>query len=670
MDLDIFEMASPQEEQNTTPIDFKAELNEAQYAAVTAPQSGGALVLAGAGSGKTRTLTYRVAWLLTQGINPWEMLLVTFTNKAAREMLERVEQLTGISVKKFWGGTFHSLGQRILRMHGDCIGISSSYNILDVGEAENVLSDAVKEVSPAFLKDKENPKPKVINEVLSYARNTCSSVLEVVQERYPFFRHLLEDVVAFQAKYQEIKLQQQVLDYDDLLVYWLKLMRENEKIAQQYQNRFKNILVDEYQDTNKLQARIIDFIAKNHQVMAVGDDAQCIYTWRGAHFDNIMTFPNRHPGTKIYKIETNYRSTPDILSFANKVLKNQPASEGYKKELRAVRKPKKKPCFVPANDTRNQAQFIIQRIKCLLMDGYEFRDIAVLYRAHYQAMDLQMEISKQCMPYQITSGVRFFEQAHVKDLIAQLRFVNNPLDGTAFARFACLLPKVGPKSAQKLLNLSRDLAKKLGKSIFEVMSESSVSGKVPEPARDDWIDLAYTLQNFHESSTEKKPAELIKIAIEGWYRDFLKRISPNWKSRQDDLDSIASFAARYDNMHDLLAQLVLMSSETADRSVEVAANSIRLSTVHQSKGLEFPVVFVIGVAENLFPLKRAVEEGDVEEERRLFYVAVTRAKDELYMVQPKVAMQGGSPVLLKPSRFIKEVSNDVYEISENKPRRY
>ena len=669
MDLGIFEMA-PQKEDQGAPISFQSELNAEQYAAVTAPQGDSALVLAGAGSGKTRTLTYRVAWLLSQGVNPWEILLVTFTNKAAREMLERVEQLTRVSGRKFWGGTFYSIGQRILRMHGDAIGISSNYNILDAGEAESILADAIKEVASSFLKDKENPKPRVISEIISYARNTCNSVLEVVQNRYPFFGHLLEEVVAFQNKFQERKLKQQVLDYDDLLVYWLKLLKENQEIATQYQNRFKNILVDEYQDTNKLQALIIDLIAKDHQIMAVGDDAQCIYTWRGANFDNIMTFPQRHPGTKIYKIETNYRSTPDILNFANKVLENQPVSEGYRKELRAVRERKQKPCFVPTIDTRHQAQFIIQRIKCLLFDGYEFNDIAVLYRAHYQSMDLQMELSKQGIPYQVTSGVRFFEQAHIKDLIAQLRFVSNPLDGIAFNRFACLLPKVGPKSAEKLLKLSRELAYKENKSVFAAMSEDPVVKKVTELARDDWVDLAYTLQNLHESCARQKPSELIKLAVDGWYGDFLKDIYPNWKFRQDDLDSVVGFASRYDSMQDLLAQLVLMSVETSDRSVELTANSVRLTTVHQSKGLEFPLVFVIGVSENLFPLKRAIEEGGIEEERRLFYVAVTRSKDQLYMIHPKVAMQGGPSVFLKPSRFIQEISEDVYEILDIKQRRY
>lgn len=642
-------------------IDFKADLNDEQYRAVTSPLEP-ALVLAGAGSGKTRTLTYRVAWLLTQGVKPWEILLLTFTNKAAKEMLHRVEELTGVPAHQFWGGTFHHVGQRILRVYGDRIGLAKNFNILDAGEADSLLNEVVRDKDPYFLKNKENPKVRVVGDIISYARNTCRSIGDVIEEQYPYFQHLIELILSFYGEYQSRKLKQQVLDYDDLLECLLKLLRENKDVAESYQSRFKGILVDEYQDTNKLQSSIIDLLGVNHQIMAVGDDAQCIYTWRGADFENIMSFSQRHPGTNIYKIETNYRSTPDILEFANSVLEGQPKTQGYSKKLKAVRARRKKPYFVTTMDTRHQAQFVLKRIQGVLQEGYKLSDIAVLYRAHFHAMDLQMELSKQQIAYQITSGVRFFEQAHVRDFVAQLRFASNPLDIGAFSRVICLLPKVGEKTAERILQIAQEIAQKENITIFKALEKEAVTKKVPEVAREGWTDFVYTLQDLAEGIDTLKPAECIKLAVDGWYGDYLKTLYTNWRSRQDDLESLEGFAARYETMPELLAQLVLLNSETSDRSVEIGENSIRLTTIHQAKGLEFPIVFIIGAAEMLFPLKRAIEEDNIDEERRLFYVAVTRAKDELYISYPKVTMQGGPPTLLKPSRFVSEVDAERYEV--------
>lgn len=644
-----------------TPIDFRGELNDEQYRAVTSPL-GPALVLAGAGSGKTRTLTYRVAWLLSEGIQPWEILLLTFTNKAAKEMLHRVEELTGVPAYQFWGGTFHHVSQRILRAHGEKIGLGKNFNILDAGEADSLLNEVVRDKDPYFLKNKDNPKVRVVGEIISYARNTCRSIADVIKEQYPYFEHLIELIPLFHNEYQERKFKQQVLDYDDLLEMLLKLLREHKDVAQMYQSRFKSVLVDEYQDTNKIQSNIIEILSVNHQIMAVGDDAQCIYTWRGADFENIMFFPQRHPGTNIYKIETNYRSTPDILEFANSILACQAEGQGYNKKLKAVRGRRQKPYFVTTMDARHQAQFVFKRIQGALTEGYRYSDIAVLYRAHFHAMDLQMELSKYGVPYQITSGVRFFEQAHVRDFVAQLRFASNPLDASAFCRIICLLPKVGEKTAARILGIANEVALKENINVFKALEKEAVLKKVPEVAREAWIDFVYTLQDLAEGINRLSPAESVKLAIDGWYGDYLKNLYTNWRSRQDDLESLEGFAARYETMPDLLAQLVLLNSETSDRSVEIGENSVRLTTIHQAKGLEFPIVFIIGVADTMFPLKRAIEEDNIEEERRLFYVAVTRAKDELYMSYPKVTIQGGPPTLLKPSRFINEISEGQYEM--------
>ncbi|MBH78636.1 MAG: DNA helicase UvrD [Puniceicoccaceae bacterium] len=651
-------------------IDFKTELNDEQFSAVTAPP-GPALVLAGAGSGKTRTLTYRVAYLLHQGVQAYEILLVTFTNKASREMLERVEDLTGVPRRTLWGGTFHSIAQRILRVHGDLVGLKRNYTILDQGEAESILKSVIQATDGKFIKTKNNPKPKVIADLISYARNTCRPPREEADSRYPFLDGMASKIDQFHKAYMQAKLDQQVVDYDDLLEYFLRLLREHPEIRRQYQDRFKHILVDEFQDTNRLQSEIIDQLAGHHQVMAVGDDAQCIYTWRGADFDNIMQFEERHPGAKIHKIETNYRSSPEILDFANAVLASQPSGLGFSKELRPAKPKRERPYFVPVMDTRGQAKFIIERIEGLIDEGRNLSDIAVLYRAHFQAMDLQMELSRLNIDYQITSGVRFFEQAHIKDFTAQLRFASNPADVSAFARFSCLLPKVGPKTAERIHKFTQERAEKLEKNFCDVLVSEEVLKKVPADAKEEWPSLAETIREISAALTEQSPEEIIQLGLNGWYSSYIREIYPNWTDRADDLQSLVSFASRYESMEEILAQLVLLASESNERSPEEQQNCLRLTTIHQAKGLEFPVVFVIGLADGTFPLKRTIDEGDLEEERRLFYVAITRAMEELYLSYPMLNNQGNQVMRLNPSRFIQEVDPSRYETLRVAPaRRY
>jgi DNA helicase-2/ATP-dependent DNA helicase PcrA len=650
------------------PIDFRADLNDEQYAAVTA-EPGPALVLAGAGSGKTRTLTYRVAYLLHKSIKPYEILLLTFTNKSAKEMLERVEELTGIGRHQLWGGTFHSIAQRILRVHGEAVGLQRNYTILDESEAESLLKNAINTVDPKFIKGKNNPKPKVVHNMISYARNTCRTVFEEADEHYPFLDGMARKIADIYEVYKQTKLDHQVVDYDDLLEYLLKLLREHPEIAAYYQERFKHILVDEFQDTNRLQSEIVDILGVHHQVMAVGDDAQCIYTWRGADFDNIMRFTERHPGATIHKIETNYRSSPQILEFANAVLGSQPAGMGYSKELRAVRPDGERPYFTPIMDARGQANFIIQRVEGLIDEGRELSDIAILYRAHYQAMDLQMELTRRGIDYQITSGVRFFEQAHIRDFTAQLRFASNPADVSAFARVTCLLPKVGPKTAERIHAFTKKLAEKEQKNFCDVLTSEAVLKKVPNDAKEQWPSLAETIREVAAALSSETPEAVVQLALDGWYSSFIREIYPNWTERADDLQSLISFASRFDTMQELLAQLVLLASESNERDPEEGLNCLRLTTIHQAKGLEFPVVFVVGLADGLFPLKRTIDDGDLEEERRLFYVAVTRAMEELYLSYPMLNQQGNTVMRLNPSRFVQEVDTSRYETLRVAPTR-
>lgn len=678
------------------PIDFAAALNEDQYRAVTAGD-GPALVLAGAGSGKTRTLTYRVAYLLEQGVRPWEILLLTFTNKAAKEMLTRVEDLTGVVRTHFWGGTFHSIGQRILRSHAPLIHLDRNFTILDAGDADSLFSETVKSHDSAFVKNKDHPKPRVILDAISYARNTLLPLDEVFSRRFSWLKdESLQKLPGFAEKYRQTKRDQAVCDYDDLLELWLDLLRSQPEVRATYQQRFRYILVDEFQDTNKLQSAIVDLLADRHQVMAVGDDAQCIYTWRGAEFANIADFETRHPGATIHKIEINYRSTPQILDFANGILAHQTDGIGFSKTLRPVKPDGVKPYLVPTMDATEQALFVIRRLKGLLDEGRELRDITVLYRAHYQAMELQMELTRHGVPFVITSGVRFFEQAHIRDFVAQLRFLHNPNDTVAFTRLMCLLPKVGPKTAERLLELIRKEARARHVPLVAALNAEKILAKIPEAARDDYIDLALTLQDMAEAmygadlpppregnssaapnpdlfshaaqnaapaenQLVKTPGEIIRIGIEGWYGDFLRTIYDNWQDRHDDLESLIRFAEKFADMNELLAQLVLLNSETSDKSAEPDAATLRLTTIHQAKGLEFPVVFILGCAEELFPLRRAIEEDDVTEERRLFYVAATRAMEELYCLYPKITTTGGPPRLLEKSRFLSEVPIGTYE---------
>jgi DNA helicase-2/ATP-dependent DNA helicase PcrA len=644
------------------PINFRAELNDEQFEAVTAPP-GPMLVLAGAGSGKTRTLTYRVAYLLSQGVKAHEILLLTFTNKAAKEMLRRVEDLTGVNAGQFWGGTFHSIGHRLLRIHGETVGLEKGFTILDQEEAESLLRDAVDGVDKGFFKDKTHPRAGVLLNMVSLARNTCSTFRETLFRYFPQHEEFSERVTAFAAAYERDKRKHNVVDYDDLLVLWGDLLEKAPDVADHYRRRFRPTLVDEYQDTNVVQARIVDAMASEHRIMAVGDDAQCIYSWRGANFENIMSFPKRHPDTKIYRIETNYRSSPQILELANAVLQQQRLTgRAFEKELRAARPPHIKPYVVPALDSREQATFVVSRLRGLVDEGRDLKDVAILYRAHFQALDIQVELSRANIDYVITSGVRFFEQAHIKDIVAHLRLVFNPQDVMAFMRLAILLPKVGDKGARKLYDLAVDHAKRTQTQFIDALLAPPILAKVPADAKDDWTSLAHTLRDMREAARGNQPDEIVKLGVEGWYGLYIKGAFANYVQRLDDLNALIGFAAKYNDLGELIAQITLLTSETTDRSVEEDRNCVRLTTVHQAKGLEFDVVFVIGLADGQFPLRRAIENDDIEEERRLFYVSVTRARDELYLCHPRVNAGKGGPVMSNPpSRFLQELPETLYE---------
>src|SRR5712671_197941 len=468
-------------------IDYAAELNEQQLAAVTAPP-GPLLVIAGAGSGKTRTLTYRVAYLLENGVDARNILLLTFTNKAARQMLDRVSNLLPVDAAGIWGGTFHSIGNRMLRRHGSALGYSSGFTIMDREDQKDLIATVVAS-SGIDPKEMRFPKADVLADVFSFVVNTERPIEELLAEKFPYFLPLLEQIKAVQARYERKKKATNSVDFDDLLEKTLRMLLEHEHIARVYRRQFQFILVDEYQDTNKIQADFIDVLAREHQnVMVVGDDAQSIYSWRGANFQNILEFPKRYPDAQVFKIEMNYRSVPEVLEVANAAIAANVRQ--FRKHLSATRESKTlRPALVALNDSSEQARFVTQRILELRDENVDLNDIAVLYRAHYHALELQLELSRRGIPYQITSGIRFFEQAHIKDVTSFIRFVANPRDEVAFNRMVKLLPGIGNRTAE---NLWQAWAGGItdGKEDF---GERLLAMNVPAKSKKMWTQLAHTL---------------------------------------------------------------------------------------------------------------------------------------------------------------------------------
>ncbi len=642
-------------------LDYAAELNEQQLAAVTAPPRP-LLVIAGAGSGKTRTLTYRVAYLLENGIDPRNILLLTFTNKAAREMLDRVANLLPVDASGLWGGTFHSVGNRILRRHGSALGYSSGFTIMDREDQKDLLNAVV---SGAGIDPKEIrfPKADVLAEIFSFVVNTEKPLEELLAEKFPYFLPLLERVKDVHDRYEKKKKATNSMDFDDLLQKTLSMLQQDERIAEFYRRKFQFILVDEYQDTNKIQADLVDLLARDHRnVMVVGDDAQSIYSWRGANFKNILEFPKRYPDAQVFKIEMNYRSVPEILEVANAAIAAN--IEQFRKNLQPTRESKAtKPALVALNDGAEQAQFVAQRILELRDENVDLNEIAVLYRAHYHAIELQLELSRRGIPYQITSGIRFFEQAHIKDVTSFIRFVANPRDEVAFKRMVKLLPGIGNRSAENLWKAWDRSLNEQGE--ITSWGERLLSMNVSAKSKKMWEQLAHTLDEIAPAGQPNPPSEMIRSVVEAIYDDYAKVNFTNYELRREDLDQLALFARRFKDVHEFLSQLALISNVDAEAAPNQTSNkeAVNLSTVHQAKGLEFHTVFVIWLTDGMFPSSRSLDTRDaLEEERRLFYVAITRARDELYLTLPHMRLSGGyGDVFQRPSRFLKEIPNALVE---------
>jgi DNA helicase-2/ATP-dependent DNA helicase PcrA len=642
-------------------IDYGAELNEQQLAAVTA-EPGPQLIIAGAGSGKTRTLTYRVAYLLENGIDPRNILLLTFTNKAARQMLDRVANLLPIDASGIWGGTFHSVGNRMLRRHGSALGYNNGFTIMDREDQKDLINTVV---ASAGIDPKEIrfPKGDVLAEIFSFVVNTETPLEELLAEKFPYFLPLLEKIADVHARYEKKKKATNSVDFDDLLEKTLSMLQKHENIASFYRRQFQFILVDEYQDTNKIQADLIDLLASEHRnVMVVGDDAQSIYSWRGANFQNILEFPKRYPDAKVFKIEMNYRSVPEVLHVANAAIAAN--VDQFQKNLQPVRESNSaRPAVVALNDGSEQAQFIAQRILELRDEDVDLNEIAVLYRAHYHALELQLELSRRGIPYQITSGIRFFEQAHIKDVVSFIRLVANPRDEVAFKRMVKLLPGIGNRSAENLWNAWDKSLNERGE--ITSWSERLLPMNVSAKSKKSWTQLVHTLDEIAPGGQPNPPSAMITSVVEAIYDDYAKVNFTNYELRREDLNQLAAFSQQFKDVNEFLSQLALISNVDAEAAPNQGGDkeAVNLSTVHQAKGLEFHTVFVIWLTDGMFPSSRSLDQRkDLEEERRLFYVAITRAKDELYLTYPHMRLTGGyGDVFQRPSRFLKEIPNKLVE---------
>lgn len=631
-------------------IKYETELNESQFKAVEVVE-GPILVIAGAGTGKTRTLVYRVARLVEEGIKPKHILLLTFTRKAAQEMLRRASKILDERCGKVSGGTFHSFANIILRKYANLIGFNNNFTILDRGDSEDVIN-LIRTQLGFHKKESRFPRKQAILNVISKSINKSCSLEDVLKEDYPQFIERLNDIQKIYKKYKRYKKTKSIMDYDDLLVYLKILLEENDKIRTKLSDFYKYIMIDEYQDTNKLQANIAYLLASEHQnIMVVGDDSQSIYSFRGANFRNIMDFPEVFPNTKIITIEQNYRSTQPILNLTNKIIEY--AKEKYSKTLFTRKEGSQKPVFLETQTENYQSKFIVQRVLELREEGIPLDDIVVLFRAGWHSNDLEIELASHNIPFVKYGGFKFIETAHVKDVIAHLRIAFNPLDSVSWHRILLLIEGIGPKTANNITPEIVDNKRRL-----RFLKENRFSNKKYHK------DLNRLFSTIKKIQSKKIPlAEQIRILLE-YYRPLLENKYDDFNKRLNDLDSLVRIAERYNNLEQFLVDITLEPLETTQVDTVVTdkeEEKLILSTIHSAKGLEWHTVFIIFVVDGYLPSSYSLDsEEEIEEERRLLYVATTRAKENLYLIKPEIEYTGRNYFeqsysgFSKASRFLNE----------------
>jgi DNA helicase-2/ATP-dependent DNA helicase PcrA len=638
--------------------DFSSLLNPEQCEAVTAP-GGPLLVLAAAGTGKTRTLVHRVAYLVENGVDPSSIMLLTFTNKAAREMIERA-RVTAPTATEITAGTFHSVCYRLLRLFGTKLGYSPKMSVIDDTDQKDIINQAIKSVVPAG-DQKDFPKKSTILGWYSHCINHDEDVeryLKSLESKTSINPALVKSVIDF---YIQRKKELEVLDFDDLLVKGLKLIKEFPDVKDYLQSRYRHILVDEYQDTNAIQAEFTDILAeKSRNLMVVGDDFQCIYTWRGAKFENIRRFPQRWPDCRIVKLERNYRSVPAILDMANTVMRDVP--EEFFKSLRPVREDNGKlPKLFHVWDGYHQADVIMQLVSELRNIGYSYSDIAILYRSHYASIDIQMTLTKANIPFHITSGIGVFEQLHVKDLLAFLRLCVEDNAELAFMRVMGMLPGVGAASARKCWE-------KCEKSFCGTRAGDveRLAGFLPARAKAKWTELAEAFAGAAEELANSRAGCAVTVFLDRFYSKHLSNSfeEEDADSRIDDLKEVAAQIpdGSREGLEQFLSEVALMTNLDARKNKEIPDECLQLTTIHQAKGMEWPVVILPWLVNGIFPSQKAVEENNLDEERRLFYVALTRAKDRLLMLDAKMRKSpSGGLFGVDQSVFLTEVPKHLIE---------
>lgn len=625
-------------------INFEKELNKEQLEVVL-KGDGACLVLAGAGSGKTRTITYRVAHLLEKGISPENILLVTFTNRAAREMTERVQRLVGASKPLPWSGTFHHIAYRILRKYAPLIGYQNNFTVLDSEDSGDVLKLCLKQEG-IDRTQKRFPAPKVIQSIISYARNAQCTIESVLTERHAQWLQFADIFSRISEEYARRKREANAMDFDDLLVNLYLLLLKNESVRKKFAEQFEYVLVDEYQDTNKIQASIIRQFASVHKnILVVGDDAQSIYSFRAADIQNILSFEKEYPGAQIFRLEQNYRSTPNILDVANEVIAGN--TDQYEKQLTSTISPFAKPELHAFVDGFEEASFIAQRIIELESEGVPLSEIAVLFRATHHSQALEVELTKRSIPYDYRGGLRFFERSHIKDVLAYLRIYGNAADAIAWSRVLNMQVGIGPATAINIIQYIQS-----GNGI------ETVGATLGARAQMGWNDFVQIFDVLKKS--DETPAGLISAILDSRYVEYLKLQHENYDERINDIEQLVVFAEKQPDLSRFLAEASMQESYATTGAREAAheTEKVVLSTIHQAKGLEWEAVFVMHLVSGQFPNERALRErSGLEEERRLLYVAVTRAKKYLHFTYPLTSSY--TSVLLGPSMFLDEIKYDL-----------
>ncbi|OGU72467.1 MAG: ATP-dependent DNA helicase [Ignavibacteria bacterium RBG_16_34_14] len=632
-------------------INYKNELNPAQYEAASAVD-GAYLIIAGAGTGKTRTLVYRVARLVELGYDPQSILLLTFTRKAANEMMNRAAILLDHRCSKILGGTFHSFANSVLRKYSKAANLDPSFTILDQGDTQDVIN-LIRTQSGFIGKEKRFPKKETLGKVYSLSVNTGKKVEEIIEEDYPHFIDQLNKILEIQKIFTEYKRRNNLLDYDDLLVYLKNFLEDFNPGTKSLLSSIKFVMVDEYQDTNKLQADVVKGLTQiNKNIMVVGDDSQAIYSFRGANFKNIIEFPKLFNDVQIIKLEENYRSTQEILNFANQITEG--AIEKYTKHLYAIKPGGELPFIVAASTENLQSKFIVEKILELREEGVPLGEIAVLFRSSFFSFDLEIELTKANIPFQKFGGMKFVESSHIKDVLAFLRIASNPKDVVSWYRVLLLHEGVGPKTAQKILD-ELATARLTIKANPENITNFSYNDRIVK-----LFQLLYTLHTKNDL-----PSEKLDLVLEYYYPIF-KNIYDDFNKRKKDLEIFQNISENYKSLDSLLADMAIepiidsvIDVEATDREDEY----LTLSTIHSAKGLEWHSVFIIHAVEGYFPSSRSYDNIDtLEEERRLMYVASTRAKQNLFVTYPMNLYDREAGITLsKPSRFISEMNPQLAE---------